>query len=182
MKISKRKIGILFIFVIIILIQGISLAAYQTTLKTENDDKNFAEMKKLVENDETYLNDDEQEVLKLINEYRNKNGLESLKPISSLQYSSKMKAEDLEEYGYFSHTSPNLGTPFQMLERNGVKYKIAGENLAGITTSERAVEEWINSKTHRENILEPKFKYTGISVIESETYGKIFVQLFIGIE
>lgn len=181
MKISKKKIGILFIFVIVFFIGVISLTTYQISLKNENNDKDFLEIKKFIDNDETYLNIDEQKTLELINEYRNKNGLESLKPLSNLQIVSKMKADDLENGDYFSHTSPNLGTPFQMLERNSIKYKIAGENLAGITTPERAVEEWIKSKSHRENILEKKFKYTGISVIESETYGKIFVQLFIGI-
>ena len=69
-----------------------------------------------------------------------------------------------------------------MLKANQVDYDIAGENLAGNMTSKKAVESWINSKTHRENILEERFNYTGVCVIESPVYGKIFVQLFIGIE
>ncbi len=68
-----------------------------------------------------------------------------------------------------------------MLRNNKISYKIAGENLAGNTTPKKAVEAWINSTSHRENILEEDFTYTGIYVIESKTYGKIFVQLFIGI-
>ena len=68
-----------------------------------------------------------------------------------------------------------------MLKNNGVTYKIAGENLAGSTTPEKAVEAWINSPSHRDNILEDRFEYTGIYVIESPVYGRIFVQLFIGI-
>lgn len=82
---------------------------------------------------------------------------------------------------YFSHISESLGTPFEMLKSNGITYKIAGENLAGNITLEKAVKAWINSTTHKENILEGRFEYTGVCVIESPVYGKVFVQLFIGL-
>ena len=174
MKISKRRIGILFIFVIIILVESISFATYQTMLgETEKIE---------VERGEVILTQEEEETLKLVNEYRKQNGLEELQPLFKLQEVSKIKAKDLVENEYFSHTSEKLGTPFEMLKANEVDYDIAGENLAGNMTSKKAVESWINSKTHRENILEEKFNYTGVCVIESPVYGKIFVQLFIGIE
>ena len=167
MKQLKWKIIILFIFVIFILIGTVSLAVYQTTLLEENEER-----------EEVILSQEEQETLNLVNEYRKQNGLTELKPSFDLQEVAKLKGEDLVNYGYFSHTSPNLGTPFEMLEQNGIKYKIAGENLAGNTMPRRAVDAWINSPSHRENILEAKFKYTGIYLIESPVYGKIFVQLF----
>ena len=127
------------------------------------------------------MSDEEQKTLDLINEYRVQNGLSKLKPFSDLQDVAKLKAEDLVNNEYFSHTSAELGTPFKMLKDNEVTYKIAGENLAGSTTPEKAVEAWINSTSHRENILEERFEYTGIYVIDSPVYGSIFVQLFIGI-
>lgn len=82
---------------------------------------------------------------------------------------------------YFSHISESLGTPFEMLKSNGITYKIAGENLEWNITLEKAVKAWINSTTHKENILEGRFEYTGVCVIESPVYGKVFVQLFIGL-
>ena len=127
------------------------------------------------------LSQEEQEALNLINEYREQNGLNKLKPITRLQQTARLKAEDLVKNQYFSHNSERLGTPFEMLKANNVDYEIAGENLAGNMTPKKAVESWINSKTHRENILEERFNYTGVCVIESPVYGKIFVQLFIGI-
>ena len=114
--------------------------------------------------------------------YRIQNGLEVLKPLARLQQTAKLKAKDLVENEYFAHDSEQLGTPFEMLKANQVDYDIAGENLAGNMTPEKAVESWMNSKTHKENILEERFNYTGICVIESPVYGKVFVQLFIGIE
>ena len=54
--------------------------------------------------------------------------------------------------------------------------------MAGNISPEKAVEAWINSPTHKENILEERFAYTGISVVESPVYGRVFVQMFIGVE
>lgn len=174
MKISKRKIGILFIFVIIILVESISFATYQTMLgETEKIE---------VERGEVILTQEEEETLKLVNEYRKQNGLEELQPLFKLQEVSKIKAKDLVENEYFSHTSEKLGTPFEMLEQNGIDYATAGENLAGNITPEKAAEAWIHSPSHKENILDEKFNYTGICVMESPIYGKVFVQLFMGVE
>lgn len=182
MKISTIKICILLASIIILFIQSISIATYQTAVLGERNIKNVAEIKERVQEDEVYLTKEEQETLNLINEYRKQNGLEELTPLSKLQKVAKIKAEDLVANEYFSHTSERLGTPFDMLEKNDVSYTIAGENLVGNTTPKRAVEAWINSPSHRENILEEEFQYTGIKVIHSPIYGKIFVQLFIGIE
>ena len=83
--------------------------------------------------------------------------------------------------GYFSHNSPILGTPFELMDKTGIYYNFAGENLAGNISPEKAVEAWINSPAHRENILDKEYTYTGIAVMDSSVYGKVFVQMFIGI-
>lgn len=177
MKVSRRNIVTLFIFVMFILIETISFATYQSTVQEEQEKKQVIEQ--MIKQEAT-LTQEEQETLDLINEYRKENGLSELKTFSKLQDVAKIKAEDIVNNEYFSHTSPNLGTPFEMLESNNVEYAIAGENLAGNITPQRAVEAWINSTSHRDNILESKYEYTGICVIESPIYGKVFVQLFVG--
>jgi len=169
MKISKIKIFICLTFVIFIFIETISFAAYKEAKDVEEDRKNKIEAMIL---EEAKLKEEESETLELINEYRKQNGLEDLKPISRLQDMAKLKAEDIVENEYFSHTSENLGTPFEMLNENNVEYKVAGENLAGNISSEKAVEAWINSPAHRDNILDKEFEYTGIYVIESPIYRK----------
>ena len=94
---------------------------------------------------------------------------------------AKLKADDLVKNAYFAHNSEALGTPSEMLEDNGIGYAVAGENLCGNTTPERAVEAWINSMPHRENILDDEFEYTGLCVVDSPVYGRVFVQLFMGL-
>lgn len=133
------------------------------------------------ENTEIILNEDEIEAFELINKYRAENGLEKLKLSKELQKVAKIKAEDLLESNYFSHTSKLYGSTFNIMKDEGITYSIAGENLAGNINSQKAVEAWISSTTHRENIVEEKYNYTAICVIESPEYGKIFVQLFIGV-
>jgi uncharacterized protein YkwD len=181
-KISSKKIGIIIVFVSLILFEGISIAESQTAILGEKAQKEMLSIESIVEQEEVEISDEEKETLNLINEYRKENGLKELKIYSKLQEVAKLKAEDIVNNQYFSHTSPNLGTPFEMLENNNVNYKIAGENLAGNISPSKAVDAWINSKKHRENILEDDFEYTGIYVIDSPVYGKVFVQLFIGIK
>ena len=179
MKKIRRKLLTILFFVIFILMESISLATFQNaSIEEENKKERIQEMVgQTVE-----VSNEEQEVLDLVNQYRIQNGLEVLKPLARLQQTAKLKAKDLVENEYFAHDSEQLGTPFEILKANQVDYDIAGENLAGNMTPEKAVESWMNSKTHKENILEERFNYTGICVIESPVYGKVFVQLFIGIE
>ncbi len=180
MKISKVKIGILFFIVFIFLIETISFSIYKLQ-ETEKDDIK-ASKDSIIEDNQSELNEEEQEVLNLINKYRNENGLEDLKIYSKLQETAKIKAKDLEKNNYFSHISPNFGVLTNLLDKNGVYYKVAGENLAGNINSKKAVEAWINSESHKNNILDEQFTYTGISVVDSSIYGKIFVQMFIGLD
>jgi len=64
------------------------------------------------------------------------------------------------------------------LEKAGVSYSIAGENLALAPTVQTAHTGLMNSEGHRANILEPQFKRVGIGVIDNGIYGKMFVQIF----
>ena len=64
----------------------------------------------------------------------------------------------MRDKNYFSHTSPTYGTPEEMLNRFGVKWRAYGENIAaGQTTAEEVMRVWMNSTGHRANILDPRF-------------------------
>lgn len=177
MKIKTIRIGVLLSVLAIVFVQSITLVAYE--VNKQNKSKKVYEIIECKNDD---LSTEERDTLDLINQYRNENGLQSLKPVVELQRVAKLKAEDIVNNDYFAHDSDTLGTPFEMLEANNVEYGVAGENLAGNTTPKNAVQEWINSQDHRDNILDERFGYTGICVIDSEEYGKVFVQLFIGLE
>ncbi len=128
----------------------------------------------------TSLTADELEVFNLINQQRNQNGLASLKIDPEVQNVARIKAQDMVNNNYFSHTSPTYGSPFDMLKSFKVSYKTAGENIAGNSSNSGAVTAWMNSSGHRANILNSSFNYTGIGVVRGSQYGKIFVQMFIG--
>lgn len=126
------------------------------------------------------LTSDELELLSLINNERNKNNLPNLEIDESIQNVARLKAHDLVENNYFSHISPTYGTPFEMLKNNSISYKTASENIAGNSSISGAVESWLNSESHKENILSNDYNYTGIAVVDSIAYGKIIVELFVG--
>lgn len=128
----------------------------------------------------TTLTSDEQEVFNLINQKRMAQGLPALVIDEELQNVAKIKAQDMVNNGYFSHNSPTYGTPFEMIKNFGISYKAAGENIAGNSSNTGAVNAWMNSEGHKANILSNSFNYTGVAVVNSSTYGKIYVQMFIG--
>lgn len=126
------------------------------------------------------LTSDELETFNLINVQRTNNGLSPLKIDSELQRVARIKAQDLVDNNYFDHNSPTYGTPFNMMKNFGISYKTAGENIAGNSSNSSAVTAWMNSPGHRANILNNSYNYTGLAVVSSPRYGKIFVQMFIG--
>lgn len=125
------------------------------------------------------LSQDEKEVFDLINKQRTNNGLKALNIDSEVQKVARIKAQDMVNNNYFSHTSPTYGSPFDMLKKFSVSYKTAGENIAGNSSNSAAVTAWMNSSGHKANILNSSFNYTGIGVVSSSKYGKIYVQMFI---
>lgn len=126
------------------------------------------------------LTADEQEVFDLINAKRVANGLSALKIDDELQNVARIKAKDMVDNNYFSHTSPTYGSPFDMIKKFGISYKTAGENIAGNSSNSGAVNAWMNSLGHKANILNSSFNYTGIGIVNSQKYGKIYVQMFMG--
>ncbi len=126
------------------------------------------------------LTQDEEEVFNLINKSREEAGLAKLEIDDNLQNICRIKANEMVEKDYFSHTSPTYGSPFDMLKSNNIEYKVAGENIAGNSSNEKAVEAWLGSENHKKNIINNSYNYTGVAVVNSEKYGKIYVQMFLG--
>ena len=126
------------------------------------------------------LTSDELETFNLVNKQRLNSGLPALKVDSELQRVARIKAQDLVNNNYFDHNSPTYGSPFNMMKNFGITYKTAGENIAGNSSNSAAVTAWMNSPGHKANILNNSYNYTGLAVVSSPKYGKIYVQMFIG--
>ena len=126
------------------------------------------------------MNSDEKEVFDLINKQRTNNGLQALRIDNEVQKVVRIKAQDMVDNNYFAHESPTYGSPFQMLKSFKISYKTAGENIAANSSNSGAVNAWMNSSGHKANILNSSYNYTGIGVVSSKKYGKMYVQMFIG--
>ena len=126
------------------------------------------------------LTQEESSLLSLINQERQKNNLPALEIDENLQNVARLKAQDIVDNNYFSHISPTYGSPFEMLKSYNILYKTASENIAGNSDISKALDSWLNSESHKKNILSNIYNYTGIAVVDSIAYGKIIVELFIG--
>lgn len=124
------------------------------------------------------LNANEQKMVQLVNQERQKQGLAPLKVNGELVKVARAKAQDMIDKGYFGHHSPTYGSPDEMLKKFGVSYRYMGENLAGNSSVEGAHQSLMNSPGHRANILNGNFNQVGIGVVDGGPYGKMFVQLF----
>ncbi|MDQ2087514.1 CAP domain-containing protein [Herbivorax sp. ANBcel31] len=136
------------------------------------------------ESEETFalkgISEEEQILIDLINKEREEAGVEPLKLDMELMEVTRLKAKEMVEKNYFSHQSPKHGSPFDMMRRHDIEFKSAGENIAGNNTIEGAVKAWMESEGHKKNILNSKFGYTGVGIVDSPAYGKVIVQHFIG--
>ena len=124
----------------------------------------------------------ESEVVRLVNAVRAENGLRPLSVNWELARVARYKSQDMAEKGYFAHESPTYGSPFQMMQTFGISYRTAGENIAyGQKTPAEVVNAWMNSSSHRANILNGDFTSIGIGYVKSGSgYGHYWVQMFMG--
>lgn len=77
----------------------------------------------------------------------------------------------MRDQGYFSHTSPTYGDPFQMMRAFGISYRTAGENIAyGYSTPQAVVDGWMASSGHRANILNSSYTRIGVGHVSSGNY------------
>ena len=120
----------------------------------------------------------ESEVVRLVNEIRVSRGLKPLTEDWQLSRVARYKSQDMKDRGYFSHTSPTYGSPFDMMKSFGISYRTAGENIAkGYSTPKAVVDAWMNSPGHRANILNSSYTHIGVGYVASGNY---WTQMFKG--
>ncbi|MCI6736528.1 MAG: CAP domain-containing protein [Intestinibacter sp.] len=121
------------------------------------------------------------EVLEIVNKERKANGLKPLTLNKELSNVATVKSQDMINKGYFDHTSPTYGSPFDMMKSFGISYKAAGENIAkDQKTPSEVMNSWMNSPGHRANILSPNFTELGVGVAKDSKGTIYWTQMFIG--
>ncbi len=107
-----------------------------------------------------------QKVLAQTNAEREKLGLPLLKYNATLSQSATAKAEDMFANNYWAHNSPQGKTPWDFFRAFNYKYSVAGENLArDFYDTDSLLKAWMNSPTHRDNIVNDKYQEIGIGVV-----------------
>lgn len=116
----------------------------------------------------------QQDLIKLTNEQRQKYGLPPVTENSALNRAAEEKAKNMFSENYWAHYSPSGKSPWDFISNSGYKYSYAGENLArNFYTSKDVVDAWMASKMgHKENILNNKYTEIGMAVAEGYLNGQ----------
>lgn len=128
----------------------------------------------------SYINPDK--IIEYTNQYRLQEGKEPLVLNDNLTQAALSKAQDMFNDNYWAHISPDGTEPWYFIAQSGYEYAHAGENLArDFTNPQSVVDAWIDSPSHRKNILEADFEEIGVAVIDGDIGGvetTLVVQLF----
>ncbi|MEO6536670.1 MAG: CAP domain-containing protein [Candidatus Paceibacterota bacterium] len=91
----------------------------------------------------------------------------------ALTQAAQLAANDMAANGYFAHVSPDGKNPWYWLKQVGYQYSFSGQNLAVDFTDSQDVEQaWLNSPTHRANIMKAQYTNIGIAVANGQYEGK----------
>ena len=156
-----RTIAFTFAFILILSVNlPIAYAAYETDADVQSAPA------VLYDEAQTITEAFKAEVLVLINMEREKAGVATLEGMELLSGMADVRAE--ESSSTFRHTRPDGTRCFTIFKENALRYKAAGENLAfGYSQAGDLVRAWMNSPSHRANILDPDFNFIGIGYFDN---------------
>lgn len=110
-------------------------------------------------------------LLAATNQQRAGNNVGALNLNSQLSSAAQAKANDMVARDYWAHNTPDGNPPWVFIDQAGYSYKKAGENLAyGFATSDDTVAGWMNSPSHRENMLDGSFADVGFGFANSANF------------
>lgn len=122
------------------------------------------------------------EVERLTNQKRSENGLPAVTDNPELDKAALAKGQDMFAKGYWAHVAPDGTQPWAFFAGVSYDYRYAGENLArDFTNASSAVDAWMASPSHRENMLSDRYKDIGVAVVDGKLNGvdtTIIVQFF----
>src|SRR5215210_1231637 len=123
------------------------------------------------------------DMLAQVNAQRRKAGAPPLALNADLQQAAQAHAQDMLARAFFAHKSPSGTTVRERSRKAGYDWRTIGENIAeGQTSVNEVMTTWMNSKGHRENILNPAFRELGVGLVLGKgrdgEYRVIWVQNF----
>ncbi|MAG59866.1 hypothetical protein CMO96_03715 [Candidatus Woesebacteria bacterium] len=113
-----------------------------------------------------------EEIVQLTNEEREQAGVPEVQVDPILTQAALKKGGDMFAKDYWAHTAPDGTEPWVFFADQGYKYRFAGENLArDFANSETTVAAWMNSRSHRDNLLSSRYQDIGVAVIQGDLDG-----------
>ena len=123
----------------------------------------------------------ESAVLSELNQVRAQHGLAPLRSNAKLRAAADTHSEAMAQHGFFAHESRDGSAFWKRVQRfygpKGFGFWSVGENLlwsSGELTAEQAVEMWMKSPKHRENILTPRWREIGLSALRVSAAPGVF--------
>ena len=115
-------------------------------------------------------------VYEIVNQERIKAGVKPLRFNDKVNKAAMKRANECHKY--FSHTRPNGKDCFTVFSEFGIKQSYAGENIAlGYSAPKYVMEGWMQSKGHRDNILNPVFTDFGCGVCSTGEWTQLFCRI-----
>lgn len=125
----------------------------------------------------------EQDVLDLINKERIANSLPPLAWNQKVADMARQHSKDMSWNNYFNHRGLDGKMVTDRAEAFGINWQMIGENIAMVggfsDPIQHVVEGWMNSPGHRKNILEPRWKESGIGIFINSNGTYYFTQVFV---
>jgi uncharacterized protein YkwD len=110
---------------------------------------------------------------------RSKRGLRNLRWNRDLSRAASKHGRDMVRRHYFQHLSPGHEDHMDRIADGGYKPTVgcwsAGENLyfsSGSSTPRKLMRAWMNSATHRQNVLRGGWRDLGVGVVKTSPYGE----------
>jgi len=123
-----------------------------------------------------------EKIVEYTNQERARLGLAPLELNQKLSQGAQLKAGDMFAFDYWAHESPSGREPWEFFREVDYDYRVAGENLArDFMNADDVVRAWMESPTHRDNIVNSKYKEIGVAVVDGTLEGiktTLVVQFF----
>ena len=113
-------------------------------------------------------------VVAMVNEERDSAGCSPVTVDDRLSSAAQDHSQDQADRGVMTHTGSDGSTSGERATRAGYRWSKIAENVAsGTTSAERAMDMWMESSGHRENVLNCAYRHIGVAEV-----GGYWTQIF----
>jgi uncharacterized protein YkwD len=129
------------------------------------------------------VGDLEQNCFEAVNHQREAKGLHALEESDELLEVARDYSRRMAEEGFFSHIDPEGKSVRERVREAGLRWHVLGENLAFsrgyVSPVAATLVGWMDSPTHRKNILEPSYTEGAVGAWISSKGTVYFTQIFL---